>query len=175
MKGNQLKDNLPFVIKYPTFESTRLIDQNGEFIHQIRVKDAQQAAMNAGMDLVCFNRPEQNQLALCKIVDFNKWKYQEEKKKKKLAQENRKETKEIRFSPEIADNDIDHKLKQVFEFLDRGDDVVLTMQIRGRQKAHPELPKDKMTQIIGKCTGHGKLMMRKDTDGLIIVRLSKNG
>lgn len=170
-----MKDNLPFVVKYAAFESTRLIDQDGKFFNQIQVRVAQKLASDLNMDLVCFNRPEAGQLALCKIIDFNKWKYQEEKRKKKLSQENRKETKEMRFTPEIADNDIDHKLKQVFEFLERGDDVVLTMQIKGRQKAHPELAKDKMTQIIGKCTGKGKLMMRKDTDGLIIVRLAKNG
>ena len=168
-----LKDNEPFIIKYPVFESTRLITQDGQFIQQIRTKEAQQMATIAGMDLVCFNRPEQNQLALCKIIDFSKWKYQEEKRQKKINKANKKETKEMRFSPDIADNDIDHKLKQVFDFLDRGDDVTLTMQIKGRQRSHPEIAKDKMTQIIGKCTGKGKLIMRKDMGEFIIVKLTR--
>jgi len=162
----------PFVIHHITFDPVKLIDQNGQFHNSVKTLDAQKMARAAGLDLVCFNKPEGTELAFCKITNLNKWKYEEDKKRKKQNKEHRKQCKEIRFSPNIEDNDIEHKTKQVNEFLDDGDDVVLTMKLKGREKAHFDLAEEKMNKIISMCS-HGKESSRKKNEGMIIVRMGK--
>ena len=168
-----LKSSEPFVIRYITFDTIKLLDQNGQFHNQIKTLDAQKRALDIGLDLVCFNKPNGNDLAFCKLIDFNKWKYDEEKRKKKEAKENKRESKEIRLSPNIADNDVKHKIKQVNEFLDDGDDVALIMKLRGREKIYFTEAETRMNMIVGMCDGHGREVFRKKTGDLIIVRLSK--
>jgi translation initiation factor IF-3 len=150
------------------------VDQNNTFHHTYNVNDAMNLARSQGMDLVCFNRPTGNELAFCKILDYNKWLYSEEKRKKKeLKNSQQKETKEMRFTPNIDINDMGHKMRQVNEFLDAGDDVTLTMKLRGREKAHMPEAEAKMNEILRLSKEHGKEVFRKKHDNLIVVRLSK--
>ena len=165
----------PFVVKYVSFDFTRLIDSTGQFNPKIRTVEAIQLAKNNGLDLVCFNKPERDGLALCKIIDFNKWKYAEEKKLKKMRREGRKEVKEMWFSPDIEENDIEYKVKHIIEFLDRGDDVILGMKMSGRQRIHPECAREKIIKILARLNGHCKILSRKDTSTIITIRLGCNG
>jgi len=168
-------NNGPFVVRHITFNVTKLLDHNNQFHNQINTSEAQIMARNAGLDLVCFNYPKEKELAFCKILDFNKWKYEEEKKKKKEALANRRYSKEMQFTPNIAENDIEHKMRQVNEFLDKGDDVTLLMKLRGREKAHFNDAEIKMNAIVEKSKEHGKEVSRKKTNNLIIVHLVKTG
>jgi len=163
----------PFVVKFVMFENTRLIDINGQFHPSFKVADALILARDSDLQLVCFNRPEGTNLAFCKIINFNKWQYAEEKKRKKQQLIGRKETKEIKFSPHIEQNDIIHKMRQVNEFLDEGDDVILFMQARGRDKIHFDVAELKMNDIVKMCEGHGKESSRKKTNDTITVRMAK--
>lgn len=163
----------PFVARYINYDFVKLLDQNGQFHNSVRTLDAQRMARDLDLDLVCFSRPLGNELAFCKIINFNKWKYEEEKRKKKMSKEGRRENKEIRLSPNIAENDIAHKMKQVNEFLDEGDEVTLIMKLKGREKSHFDLAEIKMNEIIKITEEHGKVTGRKRTDNLIIVRLTK--
>ena len=74
----------PFIVKYAKFRETRLVDQNDNYHPSISVSEAQKKAVEAHLDLVCFNRPGKSELAFCKIVDYGKWKYSNEKSKKKI-------------------------------------------------------------------------------------------
>jgi len=100
------------------FKEIRLVDNKGEYHQKVSMTEARNIASFSNLDLVCFNQPNAKSLALCKIIDFGKWKYSEEKKKKKLNKENKRETKEMRFSPAIGENDIRHKVRQVNGFLE---------------------------------------------------------
>ena len=164
----------PFIIKVITFEFTRLIDIDGNYHPSFKVADALTIARNNNMQVICFNRVEGENLAFCRIIDYNKWQYQEEKKRKKQQQTSRKETKEIRLSPNIADNDIEHKMRFANEFLEDGDDVVLVMKIKGRDRLHMKDAEAKMNEIIKKCD-KGKEISRKVGDNTIIIRLNKVG
>lgn len=165
--------NDPFIVYHISFDTTKLVDHNKQFHEKIRTSDAQRMAREAGRDLVCFNRPQGTEPAFCKILDFNKWKYESEKKQRKEERQNRKQCKEIRFSPAIADNDIEHKVRQVLEFLADGDDVIMTMKLRGREKCHFDMAEEKMNKIVSLCNGHGKEVSRKKTKDLIIIRMVK--
>ena len=164
----------PFVVKYVDFTTTKLVDSNHQYHISIGIVEAKQMAQDAGLDLVCFGRPQQGDLALCKIINFGKWKYSNEKQKKKQAKGGRSETKEIRLSPDIGDHDVEHKLKHVKEFLEDGDEVILEMRLKGRQRAHfPEAEK-RMNEVVAICAEYAKEVSRKKGSNMIIVRLSSN-
>jgi translation initiation factor IF-3 len=162
----------PFVIKYADFTTLKLLDANNEFHNEVHIAKAKELADVAGLDLVCFNKPSGSNLAFCKILDYGKWRYAEEKKQKKLKKENKKHNKEIRFSPVIDQNDINHKLKQATDFLEDGSEVTFTMILKGRQKAHYKEAEERMNSIILMCD-NGKEVSRSKTGGSISVRLTK--
>jgi len=164
----------PFVIKRKTdFKYVRLIDVSNAFIEKVFVGDARDKAKDAGLDLVCFNLPERDKFALCKIIDYGKWKYYNEKTKKKDQSSNKQAVKEVRFSPVIGDHDVEHKLKQVFEFLENGDEVLFSMRFKGVQKRNFRIGEDRMNEIVDMCQGRGEVVHRKRTGSQIMVRLKQ--
>ena len=100
--------------------------------------DAATRALEAGLDLVEISPDAQP--PVCKIMDFGKFKYQEQKK----AAEARKkqkivEIKEVKMRPGIDDHDYDTKMKAMRRFFDEGDKVKVTLRFRGREMAHTHL------------------------------------
>lgn len=165
----------PYVIKKRVdFNFVKLVDANGKFHEKVYIKDAKDMAKNIDMDLVCFNNPSKNELAFCKIIDYGKWKYHDSKNKKKANNNNKNiEVKEIRFTPLISDHDIDHKLNQVFEFLEDGNEVVLRMMFKGIHRRHMDIGEDTIKRITEKCVDVGEVVSNKKTGNQICVRIRK--
>ena len=116
----------------------RLIDENGQNVGVVSKQDAQDRATAAGLDLVEISPDADPPVA--KILDYGKFKYQEQKK----AAEARKrqkivEIKEIKMRPSIDDHDYDVKMRSMRRFFDEGDKVKITLRFRGRELAHQEL------------------------------------
>lgn len=162
----------PFVIDKKTdFKYIRLVDEQENFHDKIFVGDARTRATMMGLSLVCFALPEKDKLALCKIIDYGKWKYHNDKIKKKEQSHKKTTVKELRFSPVISDHDIEHKLKQVKEFLDDGDEVIFSMKFKGIQRRQFALGEERMNEIVGMCRQFGEEVNRKKVDNTIAVRL----
>jgi translation initiation factor IF-3 len=116
----------------------RLIDQNGQNVGVTATSVAMARAVEAGLDLVEIS-PDSNP-PVAKILDYGKFKYQEQKK----AAEARKrqkvvEIKEIKMRPSIDDHDYDVKMRSMKRFFDDGDKVKVTLRFRGRELSHQEL------------------------------------
>ena len=116
----------------------RLIDENGDNVGVVPIADALARATAAGLDLVEIS-PDANP-PVTKILDYGKYKYQEQKK----AAEARKrqkivEIKEIKMRPSIDDHDYDVKMRSIRRFFEEGDKVKVTLRFRGRELAHQEL------------------------------------
>lgn len=168
--------NDPFVVSRITFKTTKLVDADNQFHNAISIWDAKKKADEAGLQLVCFNLPpmQSNELPLCKVIDFGKWKYANDKQQKKIQLEQRHEVKEVRFSPHISDNDIFHKVKHAKEFLEEGHTVILFMRVMGRDLAHMDLAEGKMTKILSDLSSVGKMVSRKTEGGQIVAKMVKN-
>jgi translation initiation factor IF-3 len=115
-----------------------LIDKDGTNRGNIPIADALAIAQEAGLDLVEI-APNADP-PVCKLLDYGKFKYQEQKK----AAEARKkqkivEVKEIKFRPMIDDHDYDVKMRSMKRFFEEGDKVKVTLRFRGREMAHQEL------------------------------------
>src|SRR5690606_27221095 len=85
---------------------------------------------------------------VCKILDYGKFKYQEQKK----AAEARKhqkivEVKEIKMRPSIDDHDYDVKMRSIKRFFDEGDKVKITLRFRGREMAHQHIGYDLLQRV----------------------------
>ena len=163
----------PCDVQYVDFVVTKLIDEKGQYHEKLGIGEAKKKAQEANLDLVCFNRPDKNNIALCKIINFGKWRYAEEKKKKKQQKVGRRDTKEMRFSPDIDKHDVEHKMKQVIAFLDDNDDVILSMRLKGRQRAHYGDAEKRMNEIVDLCKDHGSVVSVKKTGSMINIRVGK--
>jgi translation initiation factor IF-3 len=116
----------------------RLIDQNGQNVGIVPTSTAIARAGEVGLDLVEISPDSKPPVA--KILDYGKYKYQEQKK----AAEARKrqkivEIKEIKMRPSIDDHDYDVKMRSIKRFFDEGDKVKVTLRFRGREMSHQEL------------------------------------
>ena len=80
----------PYIVSYANFNTTRLVDANENYHASVQIGTAKQMTQDAGLDLVCFNKPEKTALAFCKIINYGKWKYNNGKKKKKQSKEKQK-------------------------------------------------------------------------------------
>ncbi len=77
---------------------------------------------------------------VCKILDYGKFKYEEQKKKNEARKKQKViEVKEIKLRPSIDDHDYDVKMRSMVKFIEEGDKVKVTMRFRGRELAHQEL------------------------------------
>jgi translation initiation factor IF-3 len=103
----------------------RVIDENGENLGVMFTREAFEQAQAVGLDLVEISPNADPPVA----------KFLDEQRKKQKTQE----IKEIKMRPNIDDHDYDTKMKKVFEFLEEGDKVKVTMRFRGREMAHGEL------------------------------------
>jgi translation initiation factor IF-3 len=116
----------------------RLIDETGQNVGVVSRFDAQERANQVGLDLVEVS-PDGDP-PVCKILDYGKFKYQEQKKAAE-ARKNQKivEIKEIKMRPSIDEHDYDVKMRAIRRFFEEGDKVKVTLRFRGREMAHQNL------------------------------------
>ncbi|MEM8791819.1 MAG: translation initiation factor IF-3 [Pseudomonadota bacterium] len=142
----------------------RLIDHDGENVGVVSPEQGVEMAEEVGLDLVEIS-PNANP-PVCKIMDFGKFKYEQQKK----AAEARKkqkiiEIKEVKFRPNIDTHDYDVKMRSVFKFLGEGDKVKVTLRFRGREMAHQELGRDLLKRIADDIDVQGKIEAMPKLEG----------
>lgn len=120
------------------FASTlRVLDTNGKQIGVMSRFEAFKKAREQSLDLVEI-APTATP-AVAKIIDFKKFLYQEEKRKREEKKKTKvSETKEVRLGPFMNDHDLEVMVKRAREFLYDGNKVRLVLRFFGRQMAHPE-------------------------------------
>ncbi len=116
----------------------RLIDEAGEMLGVMSIRDALYKAYQSGLDLLEISP---NAVPpVCKITDYGKFKYEQQKKANEARKKQKVvEIKEIKVRPNIDDHDYDVKMKQARTFIGEGDKVKVTLRFRGREMAHQEL------------------------------------
>lgn len=120
-----------------TFSEIRCIGSDGEQLGIISTSEALKIAEEEDFDLVLIS-PDAKP-PVCKIMDYGKFCYQKEKKFKEAKKKQKQiEIKEIKLSPQIAQNDINYKIKHAKEFLSTGKHVKFRVFLRGREMADPK-------------------------------------
>lgn len=110
------------------------------------VEAALEAAQEAGLDLVEVS-PNADP-PVCKIIDYGKLKYQEQKKKAEARKKQKtQDVKEIKMRPNIDVHDYQVKTKAMTRFFEEGDKVKVTLRFRGREMAHQSRGMDVMNRV----------------------------
>ncbi|MBL7135700.1 MAG: translation initiation factor IF-3 [Candidatus Marinimicrobia bacterium] len=120
-----------------TCPSVRLIDENGKQVGIISSTEALKIAEEHGLDLV--EIAPQADPPVCKIMDFGKYKYQQQMRDRQSKKKQHViKLKELRFRPRIGEHDLIMKINRARKFLNDGCKVKITLMFRGRELAHKE-------------------------------------
>lgn len=124
----------------------RLIDDKGEQVGVVSTQDALRMALDVGQDLV--EIVPTSTPPVCKIMNFGKYRYDQTKREKESKKtQHQIKVKEIKFKPNIDVHDMETKVRQAKDFLQKGNKVKLTLAFRGREMMHPEVGKVLMTKV----------------------------
>jgi translation initiation factor IF-3 len=145
-----------------------LIDEHGEKQGIVPTEASLEAAAQAGLDLVEVS-PNADP-PVCKIIDYGKLKYQEQKKKAEARKKQKTvEIKEIKMRPNIDVHDYQVKTKAMHRFFESGDKVKITLRFRGREMAHQDRGMDIMRRVKEDFAEVAKVEFEPKLEGRLMV------
>jgi translation initiation factor IF-3 len=148
----------------------RVVGENSEQLGVMTVPDAIKRAEEAGLDLV-----EVAPTAVppvCRIIDYSRYKYEQEKREKEARKKQKiVHIKEVRLGPKIGEHDYLFKLKNLEEFLKRGDKVKVTMMFRGREMSHMDLGRKILERLASDISQIGEIEESPRLEGRFINML----
>lgn len=116
-------------------KEVRVIGTEGQQLGIMSSREALRLAEEAELDLIKI--APKAQPPVCKIMDFGKFRYEQQKREKEAKKKQHiVETKEIRLSPNVEINDLKTKANNARKFIEKGDKVKVTLRFRGREMAH---------------------------------------
>ena len=143
-----------------------VIGPNGEQVGVKSIQDALTLASYAALDLVLIS-PNANP-PVCKVMDYNKYRYEKQKKAKdaiKKQKASMSELKEYRLSPVIDVGDFETKLRNATKYLEKGDKIKLTIRFKGRQLAHTELGVEVLERFADRVKDYADVEQSPKMDG----------
>src|ERR1700692_4792431 len=144
--------------------NVRLVDENGAMIGVVTRNEALAMAEKASLDLV--EVAPGADPPVCKILDYGKFKYEEQKKKNEARKKQKViEVKEIKLRPSIDDHDYAVKMRSMNKFIEEGDKVKVTMRFRGRELAHQELGMNVLMRVKDDLDGIAKVEQTPRMEG----------
>ena len=124
----------------------RLIDENGQQLGIVPIREALQISDDRGLDLVEV-APNANP-PVCRVMDYGKFRYEQTKKEREARKHQKQvELKQIRLEPKTDSHDLDVKAKKARRFLMDGNKVKFNLRFRGREIFHPEIGREMLEQM----------------------------
>jgi translation initiation factor IF-3 len=127
-------------------KEVRVVDETGAQLGIMNIFEAIDLAKSKGLDLIQVT--EKVEPPVCKIANYGKYLYQQQKKEKKISKPKGGELKEIRLTFGISPHDMETRAKQAEKFLKEGDKVKINMALRGREKAMGNFAKEKVQKFL---------------------------
>ncbi|MCQ2915476.1 translation initiation factor IF-3 [Helicobacter pylori] len=128
------------------FKEVRCVGDSGEVYGIISSREALNIAQNLGLDLVLISASAKP--PVCKVMDYNKFRYQNEKKIKEAKKKQKQiEIKEIKLSTQIAQNDINYKVKHAREFIEANKHVKFKVVLKGRESQNSKAGLDVLLRV----------------------------
>jgi len=125
----------------------QVVDETGKNLGVLDTYKAIEIARERGFSLVEI-APNANP-PVCKIIDYGKYKYQQAKKEQQRKVKQKKiEVKGVRIGLSTSSHDLEHKAKQIGEFLGEGNKVRIEIKLIGREKAHQDLAREKLNGFL---------------------------
>ena len=131
-------------------------------------------AVEEGLDLVEIS--PNTDPPVCKILDYGKYKYEAQKRKNEAKKKQKTiDFKEIKLRPNIDEHDYQVKLRKIFEFLDSGDKVKVTMRYRGREMAHQQIGIDVLGRVKTDTEEKSKIELEPKLEGRQMIMVLAPG
>lgn len=147
-----------------TFDEIRCVGSDGSQLGVMATSEALKIADEEGLDLVLIS-PDAKP-PVCKIMDYGKFCYQREKKTKEARKKQKQiEVKEIKLSTQIAQNDINYKVKHAKEFLSEGKHVKFRAFLKGREMADPKQGFNVLYKVMEMIQDDGNLEDKPTLEG----------
>jgi translation initiation factor IF-3 len=124
----------------------RVIDETGKQAGVVSLSKALQMAQEKGLDLIQIS--DKAVPPVCKLMEYGKYLYWQEKKQKEATKTKTSETKIIQLTFNISPHDLETKATQAKKFLEKGDRIIIVLVLRGREKALAEVGKGKISQFL---------------------------
>ena len=147
-----------------TASQVRVISSNGSQLGIVSIREALNHAEDEGFDLVEVS-PDANP-PVCKIIDYGKLKYREQKSKKEAKKKQKTiEVKEIKIRPGIDKHDYQVKIKALSKFIGEGNKVKVSMRFRGREMEHQNLGFDLLKKLTEEVSSYAKVEVSPKGEG----------
>ena len=162
------KDVGPRTNEQITASEVRVISSTGAQLGIISIREALNYAEDEGYDLVEVS-PDAKP-PVCKIIDYGKLKYKEQKSKKEAKKKQKTiEVKEIKMRPGIDTHDYQVKVKALKKFISGGNKVKVSMRFRGREMEHQNLGLDLLKKLTEEVSEYAKVEVPPKSEGKKIM------
>lgn len=132
------KSNFPKANREIRANQVRLVNENGDMLGIVGIREALELAAKASLDLVEISPNAEP--PVCKILDFGKFKYENKKRLQGAKKKQRVVVlKEMKFKPNISQGDYEVKLRKIKDFLKEGDKVKISLWFKGREIIHNDI------------------------------------
>ena len=151
-----------------TASEVRVISSNGKQLGIISIREALNHAEDEGFDLVEVS-PDAIP-PVCKIIDYGKLKYKEQKSKKEAKKKQKTiEVKEIKMRPGIDKHDYEVKIKALSKFISGGNKVKVSLRFRGREMEHQNLGMELLKKLTDEVSEYAKIEVPPKPEGRQIM------
>ena len=147
-----------------TAKEVRVVDDSGENLGVLPTSQARDLAREKGLDLV--EVAPQASPPVCRIVDYGKYHYQQEKRDRK--QKRRTKLKEVKFTIKIGEHDFQTKLNRARQFLSKGDMVRVSIFFRGREVVHASRGREMLKRVEEKVNDIARVEGQPSAKGRIL-------
>nr|YP_009244090.1 translation initiation factor 3 [Gelidium elegans]AMK96332.1 translation initiation factor 3 [Gelidium elegans] len=175
IKKNKKSDsNNPQINKEIKYSRVRLINVSGSQIGIYSAKEALKIADQEGLDLVTIN--DKSDPPVCRIVDYGKYKFTQEKKAKEAKKKQHNASlKEVKMRYKIEAHDYKVRINQALKFLQAGDKVKATITFRGREIQHSNLAIELLQKMALDLSNVAEIQQQPSRDGkhMIMILTSK--
>jgi len=142
----------------------RLINEKGEQVGVVKIDDALEYARERDLDLV--EIAAEARPPVCRVLDYSKYKYEQEQKKKAARKHQQQVTiREMKLRPKIATHDYETKKGHILRFLKQGQKVKVTIMFRGREMAHPERGEALLRKVADELAEFGTVEQHPSQEG----------
>ena len=151
-----------------TASEVRVISSTGKQLGIISIREALNHAEDEGFDLVEVS-PDAKP-PVCKIIDYGKLKYKEQKSKKEAKKKQKTiEVKEIKIRPGIDKHDYEVKIRALSKFIEGGNKVKVSMRFRGREMEHQHIGRELLTKLTEQVADFAKVEVPPKSEGKQIM------
>ena len=137
-------------------QEVRLVGHDGEQLGVVSIKKALEAAEALGLDLV--EVAPQGEPPVCKILDFGKYRYNQQKRKRESKKKQHViANKEMRMRPGIGDHDLETKINHAIKFLKDGSRLKVTVRFRGRELSRMDLGTALLDRVVAMLADYSEI------------------